>query len=312
MASPGNPTTVKQTDVLKPPHKKQKTDASRAAEVSAQQDAAPLYTSAERTMQQSSTANVDLVQSSISTPELDRLEKKYTVATMSIISSVKIEQKVRSLLSHLAHFNYTDIHCKPGVVALHAKANVAGKMISIVEIAKREIQDEKGCWWQYSSCHGELREWKQKGAEAKNNEAITAGDVSNTGHTQGLRSSREDGVDLDEADGEEEAFQAILPEQAAAQVEARKKVRAVPIMTIYMSRVPIPELKAIYGYDESYLGASLLTMDSGNRPTTKKRLSMSVNDPEAAEYSSLQTAVAFDFHTRDLPTVLLTCCAGYP
>ena len=240
-------------DFVQPPHKKTKTDASRTAEVSFQQDVEPLEPPAAQ-MAQLFTRNVDLVQNSILPPELAHLEKKYEFATMSIISSVKMEQKVRSLLSHLARFSYADIHCKPGVVALHAKANVAGKMISIVEIAKREIQQAKGHWWQYSRCHGDLMEWRRKEAKAKNESAATGGNVIRIGHAEELRSIKEESMDLDGADEEEVAFQETSPKQIGAQVEARKKVRAVPVMTIYMSRVPIPEFKAIYGYDELNLG----------------------------------------------------------
>ncbi|OCL01325.1 hypothetical protein AOQ84DRAFT_393738 [Glonium stellatum] len=50
----------------------------------------------------------------------------------------------------------------------------------------------------------------------------------------------------DEAGGEdeeEEAFETMRFESG----EPRTKVRAVPVMTIYLSRVPIPELKAEFG-----------------------------------------------------------------
>ena len=231
-------------DDSRPPRKKIKTGARLNDQ---QQHAEPQSTSAEMVQESSPTANVDLVQSSILPPELAQLESKYEFATMSIISSVKIEQKVRSLLAHMDRFNHVDVHCKSGVVALHAKANVAQKMISIVEIAKRGIENTGGHWWQYSRCHSDLRELVEKEVVARKRDALAAKDTAGAPRPKGPLPVGKDGMDLDEAD-EEEAFEAMSPKQVATHVEARKKVRAVAVMTIYMSRVPIPEFTAIYRY----------------------------------------------------------------
>ena len=236
----------------KPPHKRAKTDVSKTGEGSNRQDVEPLNPI---TSPPPSALNGNHPSTAILSPELAFLQAKYEFATMSIISSVKMEQKIRVLLSHLARFNYADVHCKPGVVALHAKAPVAGKMISIVEIAKREIQNAKGQWWQYSRCHGELLEWKQKAARVVKGTGVTAGAEREMGDAQGLLPSRtseaNDSMEVDGVDEEEAAFETMSPKKVAEHIEARKKVRAVPIMTIYMSRVPIPEFKSIYGYAQS-------------------------------------------------------------
>ena len=245
-------TTVakKTSGTSKPPHKKVKTGAFKTGVSSEPQEAKPPE---ETIFPQPSRAELHLSSDTILPPELAHLQTKYEIVTMSIISSSKMEQKIKSLLSHLARFNYADIHCKPGVVALHAKAPVASKMTSIVEKAKKVIEDEKGQWWQYSRCHGELAEWKQKATRAAKSTGISTDTGKETTDPQTLSSrlSNRDGMDMDVVEGVEEeevAFQTMSPNKVTAHAEARKKVRAVPRMTIYMARVPILEFKAIYGY----------------------------------------------------------------
>ena len=177
---------------------------------------------------------------------------------MSIISSAKIEQKTRTLLTHLEKFSFADVRARPGVVVLHAKAPVASKMVSIVEIAKREIQKNKGKWWQYSRLHGQTEEVKAKKGKA---EGKTIGEwereKEKTAEAEkNLDQVEENAQDLQQAEygDEEEAFEVLefkgrnptMPN--LEHIEGRKKIRAVPIMTIYMSRVRIPEFKDLFGW----------------------------------------------------------------
>jgi len=195
-------------------------------------------------------------------PALAHLQHKYALATMAVNSSSKINQKVRNLISHMEKFSFADLKAKPGLVILHAKADVASKLVSIVEIAKREIEQEKGRWWQYSGVTGRLEELKAR--EKKNNdpgkiEGRTIKqwqeDPRSGGH-KGVAAREEMATEVEAGPKaksrtqsaasaeEEEAFQTMAN---LGNVGNRPKMRAVPIMSIYMARVPIPELKELYG-----------------------------------------------------------------
>ena len=211
-------------------------------------------------------------------PALYHLQHKYALATMSIISSSKINQKVRALISHMERFSFADLNAKPGVVILHAKANVASKMISVVEIAKRQIEEEKGRWWQYCGVQPLLeelraREKKKDTLQAEGRtikqwqEGQKSGPFQGNDETEEVASkpearkadnvvSTEETMEVEEDVGEE-AFQTMTNVgnigngATAHEILARPKVRATPIMSIYMARVPVPELKERYGYVQS-------------------------------------------------------------
>lgn len=201
-------------------------------------------------------------------PELSHLQTKYDFTTMSIISSSKIEQKVRNLLLRLEKFSFADVNAKPGVVVLHAKANVVAKMVSIIEIAKKNITDEGGKWWQYSRLHGQIAELKEKPGpsesagktlvEWEQNRALVIKngvEANPTGNGVQAGLPRENIIN-ESARGqveEETAFETMRDKNkpgdppTAEVSQIRKKIRAVPVMTIYMSRVPIGEFKERYG-----------------------------------------------------------------
>ena len=119
----------------------------------------------------------------------------------------------------------------------------------MVEIAKRELVGRKSRWFQYSAVVGRVEEMKSegKGELRHTGSGKTAGGLGGSGKGK----ENEAGLDVemgDETGGggdeeeEEDAFETIRFE-----AEERTKVRAVPVMTVYLSRVPIPELKAEFG-----------------------------------------------------------------
>ena len=190
------------------------------------------------------------------------LRAKYDLVTMSIVSSSSIYQKVRSVLDHMVKFSFADPRAKPGVLILHAKGNVAGKMISIVEIAKREIEKERGSWWQYSGVHTEITDLKElqvtKGSQTEKtlseNQEHHKDDAD-----RGMDEAQQAMTESKTADGpspaeEEEFFESMgqgVPHEVlplAEETEPRKKIRSIPVMMTYMSRVPVAELKQAYGY----------------------------------------------------------------
>ena len=179
-------------------------------------------------------------------PELYHLQSKYEFTSMSIISSSKIELKVRNLQRRLEKFSFADIKAKPQVVALHANAPVVSKMVTVIQIVKKNIEKEKGKWWQYSKLQGqimELEETPKKGnggdktlREWQRVQAAAGGLVSATANVE------DEGVEAGDGDP---AFEMMDSKDQG--IETRKKVRAVPVMTIYMSMVPVKEFKDLYG-----------------------------------------------------------------
>ena len=198
----------------------------------------------------------ELAKETVLPQHLSHLSQTYCFATMSIISSSKIEHKARILLRHMARFSFLDRNPKPGVVILHARKDVVNKMISVVEIAKRDIEGEKGKWWQYSRISGELVEMKEKKKMQKEvKEDVKAATRRKWGQGENPAADGEEGKareaeDQEMADSTDDAsaFE-TMPDKTTA--DARPKMRMMPTMTIYMSRVTIPEFKGEFGYVEA-------------------------------------------------------------
>ena len=220
----------------------------------------------DKSMKQNANAPAAGLSTQILPPELCHIQAKYDFTALSIISSSKIEQKVRNLLLRLEKFSFADINAKPGVIALHAKASVATKLISIVEITKKAIEKEGGKWWQYSRLHGEITELKEKRGKTKNegrtllewegNQAAAVGIGLSEASSGNVSAAIDAEVEPEEEEEEEDgvAFETMKNKKATADVKSpqqanvRKKVRAIPVIIIYMSRVPIPDFKGLYGY----------------------------------------------------------------
>ncbi|KEQ93427.1 hypothetical protein AUEXF2481DRAFT_6936 [Aureobasidium subglaciale EXF-2481] len=136
------------------------------------------------------------------------LTAKCRLLELSVISSTSISNRTTALI---AHIKSTPADEKPAVVALKAKAPVANKLISIVEIAKRELKEAGTNIYQYNALGSELIESKPATKDTTDDAALP---------------------------DEEPAFQ---------HVEQKTTVRNVPVMTAYLSLVPIKELRDAHG-----------------------------------------------------------------
>ena len=195
-------------------------------------------------------------------PEVRHLSTKYNFAMMSILSSAKISDKVEKLLQRVGDFSFADPKSKPGVVVLHAKSGSASKMVSIVEIARQEIERQKGKWWQYTKLHGQIAELKAKPLK-RSGGGITLSEwqekqaggefqgVEEAGGEAGRASERvEQDHELVEGNEEmEDAFETMVdPKEATDEGVEHSAIRAIPVMTIYFARVRVFGLKELYGY----------------------------------------------------------------
>ena len=203
--------------------------------------------------------------------EVQHLRQKLDFSTMSILSSSKIESRVRNLLERVGRSYTSEIKVKPGVVILSANADVAGKMGSIVEIAKSKIQEEKGKWWQYTKLDSKVCGLKMKQAKRarggkklpeRDNEPLekrTSGDQASIETTDSSVKGQKDEEANDEAEepfNETEDIEDDFEVMATTKVRSHKtpdgskegnKIRDTPIMIIFFAREPVPGLEDLYG-----------------------------------------------------------------
>ncbi|KAI2776888.1 hypothetical protein F4815DRAFT_328693 [Daldinia loculata] len=151
---------------------------------------------------------------------LQALESKYDIHVHSVISSSKIQKKVVSILQHLTR----SATSKTSVTVLRAKAPDTGKLVSIAEIAKRELEkraDDARIWFQYIALGEELKEIPR----GDGNTIIEETKLGDTG------------------DNDFETMK--TPFERA--IEGQPRWRGIPVMSLFLSPVPIEELKRRYG-----------------------------------------------------------------
>ncbi|KAI9701563.1 MAG: hypothetical protein M1836_001619 [Candelina mexicana] len=186
----------------------------------------------------------------------EHLEKSHLLNIINVISSSSIKSKVSQVLAVLE--GDSSQHAKPTILILKAKSKVAGKLISIVEIAKRQLADNDRAYFQYTSLkpqmleiaapvvHGrQERGTKQDAAKeaAKEVEEDECMDDSFEMITEFREKG--DGVASRIHDPREPAVKAQV---LASDPAGGSKIRAVPLLFIYMSTKCIQEFKGIYGF----------------------------------------------------------------
>jgi hypothetical protein len=169
------------------------------------------------------------------------LSETHTIIHLSIQSNTQISAKATNVISKLSPTTQekdssktdTDPNTKPPLIILRAQSRWASKLISIVEIAKRNLEspDSGVKVLQYSSLSSEMVEIERKPK------------------TKGL------GAPLPEGEGEgsddEGAFQtmgASAPTASSGQDEGGMKKRAVPVLTVYLATRPVKALRSEFGW----------------------------------------------------------------
>ncbi|KAK6396702.1 hypothetical protein LTR65_008600 [Meristemomyces frigidus] len=143
----------------------------------------------------------------------------YEVQKLNVLSSTQISSRTKAIISHLTGDRGTGE--KPVIVSIKARAMVAGKLVSIIEIAKRELAAKGVNCFQYTALTSELVDIPRKAKRTtKDGQSI-------------LPEARED----DSEDG----FETMGAPNGAT------KQRNMPVMTVHLSRTPVRELKARYG-----------------------------------------------------------------
>ncbi|RYP03409.1 hypothetical protein DL764_005168 [Monosporascus ibericus] len=166
----------------------------------------------------------------------DTLEDKYDVQLHSVLSSSKIQKRVSAVLQHIGPTGSSKAitsATKPRISILRARAADTAKLITVAEIAKRELEERSGesterRWFQYIALGEEIKE-KQRG-ESK---TIVADTVL------GGLAADEEGDDSGDFETMKTPFERAI--------EGRPLVRGTPIMSLFLSQISIDELKKQYG-----------------------------------------------------------------
>jgi hypothetical protein len=172
------------------------------------------------------------------------LSQTHTITRLSIQSNTQISAKATNVISKLS--STQEDPTKPPLVILRAQSRWASKLISIVEIAKRNLAESpppptttngsSGIEiFQYSSLSSEMVEIERRKSKPKG----------------GLG-----GAPLPEGEGEgsddEGAFQTMGASSAAAagdgEDEGGMKKRAVPVLTVYLAGRPVKALRSEFGW----------------------------------------------------------------
>jgi hypothetical protein len=193
----------------------------------------------------------------------------HKVFEMSIISSTSMTGKIARLLKVLASISFGDPGAKPVVAAVRAHGPAVVKAISVVEIAKAEIQkDDGGKWYQYSTVMPkEAATVAVKAAKkAMVSQLQTGGGTKTGGRTiaewerekacASAASADRTGGDDDDDDNGEDSFERLEDITAGAGQNENARVMGeqacgsapiVPRLVIYLTRVRCPRLRALYG-----------------------------------------------------------------
>lgn len=145
------------------------------------------------------------------------LQTTHNLVELSVSSHHEISNRTSAVISRLQNLaEQSPDDQKTVVVKLTAKAKAAGKLISIVEIAKRQLASDGIKCFQYTALDSEILEVKR---HPKNH--------------------KQDIVGEDESD---DAFETMGEVKQSA-----TKKRSMPVLTIYLSRASVKELKLAYG-----------------------------------------------------------------
>ena len=120
-------------------------------------------------------------------------------------------------------------------------------MISIVEIVKRNIATGAGKWFEYVGVEGRVLPLPSR--------EVKVGKKARKVEGKGSDEEMDDG---DEEEEGEDGFE-IMKTPFERMIEGRTKVRSVPVMTIYLARVRIDELRKKFGYVTCYFCLSFWT-----------------------------------------------------
>lgn len=146
------------------------------------------------------------------------LTETHEITRITCQSNTQISPKATKIISTLSKAKDSE-NAKPALVILVAQSRWANKLISIAEIAKRDLESKGVKVFQYNALASEIVEIERKPKPKGVGAATPDGDAS-----------------------EDEAFQTM-----GAAEEGGMKKRAVPVMTTYLATQPVKALRTELG-----------------------------------------------------------------
>jgi hypothetical protein len=189
------------------------------------------------------------------------LSQTHTITRLSIQSNTQISAKATNVISKLSATREkdssnteTNTSAKPPLIILRAQSRWASKLISIIEIAKRNLAESppptattNGSGsssgngieiFQYSSLSSEMVEIERRKPKSKG--------------LGGAPLPEGEGEGEGEGSDDEGAFQTMGASAAAAAAdgedEGGMKKRAVPVLTVYLAGRPVKALRSEFGW----------------------------------------------------------------
>ncbi|KAK3994631.1 hypothetical protein QBC44DRAFT_322447 [Cladorrhinum sp. PSN332] len=163
-------------------------------------------------------------------PILEKLNGRYEVKAMSVISSTSIRKHVDKALQHLSRFSAWDQKVLPGTVLLCAKSSSSNKLITIAELIRRRVGETEQKWYQYNVLSETICEEPTPKPVIADESVVEDTFMAVDG----------------EDDEEDEYFETMRPAKTIHELAVDPpKVRYQAHMTVLLSRVPLEELKNI-------------------------------------------------------------------
>lgn len=168
------------------------------------------------------------------------LSPNYDIKILSILSSTSISKRVDSVLNHLGRISAWDSTVLPGVVLLYARSNSTNKLITVVETVRRRIHEAEQKWYQYN--HLYEMDWPA-GKQQSHNRPPPPNHKVETLIEDTIMSLEGDGQ---ESEDDDDDFEIMATQQTVFEraVHGKEKTRQMAHMSVLLSRIPIPELKA--------------------------------------------------------------------
>jgi hypothetical protein len=147
------------------------------------------------------------------------LAQNYNLITLSVTSSTQISNRAVAVIEKLQATSNDD---RPDLLVLRSKARTVSKLISIVEIAKRELAKTGHKCFQYNALSSEMIEIERN-------------------PKQGANGSKDGAADANESESDD-AFETM-----GTGPKTGTKKRLVPVMTTYLCATSVKELNNAYG-----------------------------------------------------------------
>jgi hypothetical protein len=182
------------------------------------------------------------------------MNMSYNMVSVPVPASLSFKNRYATLLRH-----FVEIHSRPQekteptIIVLSPVENCTGKMITLVEKLKRDLESRSVRCFQYCAVQSRLIMVDRSKGAKRNSKGKNTGrnEETDAGVAKAAISLDENGCD-ENAEEEEEAFQNMDESKGNPSKTGtcgNMKQRRFPVMTIFLALTPVPELRQLYRSD---------------------------------------------------------------